>query len=488
MPTIDLPDISRYPGLPSWLDKYDLFPIEWNGCTVYFGIFPVSRIRPNKGQIQGLPANPRRWTKDELDRLKKSVQATPELTVARGALCFPDPAEDTLVALGGNMRHAAAKSLKEKTLPVAIYPEDTPAEKLMEIVAKDNGTFGEFDMDLLANEWPDVDWLRDCGIDLGIEDAKEDGEEEDAKDDGFDAGSAHDEAAENPVTVPGEKIYLGDHILVCGDSTDPAVIADLMKEELADLVVTDPPYNVDYGEKQRMLNKVDGHGRIEKKIENDQMTGDDFREFLTDALTNFAGVTKPGGAAYVWMASNELGRLIEAYCAAGYTYKQLLLWIKNHFVVGRSDYQWIHEACVYGWKEGAKHYFTNSRRKTTILQDDTPDVDEMSRDEMRDLLHLIFDKEGVPTTVLRFDKPQKSDEHPTTKPIPLIGRCVANSSRRGDIVLDGFAGSGSTLIACEQLGRKCRAVELDPAYCDVIVARWEKLTEQTAVRVPPGND
>lgn len=482
MPTIEVNTNSRYPGLPAWLDKYDLFPLEWEGRLVYYGIIPVSRIRPNKGQIKGLPANPRRWTKEALDRLKASIKATPELTVARGVLGFPDPADDTLVALGGNMRHAASKSLKEKTLPCAIYPEQTPPEKLMEIVAKDNGTFGEFDVDALANEWPDVEWLRNCGIDLEI-DAKEDGDEE-AKNDGFDTDGAAKEAEEETITQPGDKYYLGDHILVCGDTSDPATLAALMGDELADLVVTDPPYNVDYGEKNKRLNDADGGSRITKGIENDKMDGDAFREFLETALTNIAGVTKPGGAAYVWMASTELARCISAYCAAGFSYKQLLMWVKDMFVVGRQDYQWQHEACVYGWKEGAAHYFTNSRKKTTILQDDAPVVDEMSRDEMRDLLHAIFDKDAIPSTVLRFNKPARSEEHPTTKPVPLIGRCISNSSRRGDVVLDAFAGSGTTLIACEQLGRKCRAVELDPVYCDVIVKRWEKLTEKTAVRVP----
>ena len=482
MPTIEMPTASRYPGLPAWLDKYDLFQMQWNGTLVYFGIIPVSRIRPNKGQIQGLPANPRRWTKDALERLKKSVKATPELTVARGVLGYPDPNDDTLAALGGNMRLAAGKSLKEKTLPCAIYPEDTPPQKLMEIVAKDNGTFGEFDVDALANEWPDIEWLRDCGIELDV-DAQEDGEEE-AKNDGFDTGAAHEEAQENPVTQPGDKYYLGDHVLICGDTSDPATLSSLMGEDLADLVVTDPPYNVDYGDKQRRLNESDRGRRLEKNIENDKMDGDSFREFLDSVLANIAAVTKPGGAAYVWMASTEIARCIEAYCAAGFSYKQLLLWVKDMFVVGRSDYQWQHEPCVYGWKEGAAHYFTTSRKKTTIIQDDAPDVDAMSRDEMRDLLQRIFDTTKVPSTVLRFNKPVKSEEHPTTKPVPLIGRCISNSSKKGDIVLDAFCGSGTTLIACEQLGRKCRAVELDPAYCDVIVKRWETLTEQEAVRVP----
>lgn len=147
-------------ALPKWLEKYQLFPVEWNGVRGWFGIIPVAKIEYNKGQIEGLPANPRQWSQDELDRLKASIQETPELTLARGVLAFPIPGTEKLAALGGNMRYAAAKSLKEKTLPAFIYPEDTTAEKLMEIVIKDNGTFGAWDVDALANQWdvPFKDW------------------------------------------------------------------------------------------------------------------------------------------------------------------------------------------------------------------------------------------------------------------------------------------------------------------------------------------
>ena len=153
----------KYAGLPSFLDGYDLIPIEWNGCRAYYGVLPVGLIVPNTGQIDGLPANPRTWTKDELERLKKSLQETPELMLARGVLAFPDVASENLAALGGNMRHAAAKSLKEKTVPTVVYPLDTPAEKLMEIVIKDNGSMGEWDVDALANEW-DNGRLPDWGV------------------------------------------------------------------------------------------------------------------------------------------------------------------------------------------------------------------------------------------------------------------------------------------------------------------------------------
>ena len=144
---------TKYPGLPEWLDKYDLNRVEWKGVAGYFGILPVAKVSPNTGQVPGLPSNPRRWTKDEMDRLKRSVEETPELMLGRGVLAYPTDTE--LVALGGNMRHAAAKALKEKTLPVFVFPSDTNPDKLMEIVAKDNGSFGEWDFDALANEWSD---------------------------------------------------------------------------------------------------------------------------------------------------------------------------------------------------------------------------------------------------------------------------------------------------------------------------------------------
>ena len=159
--------------------------------------------------------------------------------------------------------------------------------------------------------------------------------------------------------------------------------------------------------------------------------------------------------------------------------RQQLIWVKNTFALGRQDYQWRHEPCMYGWKDGAAHYFTNSRTESTVV-DDSPDLDHLTKAEAIELLRAIYEG-AVATTIIKENKPTASKLHPTMKPVALIGYQVANSSRRGETVLDLFGGSGTTLIACEQLGRKCRMMEYDPHYCDVIIDRWEKFTGQKAI-------
>lgn len=220
----------------------------------------------------------------------------------------------------------------------------------------------------------------------------------------------------------------------------------------------------------------------QKFIENDNMSDGQFRGFLLNAFTAGLSVTKPGGAAYVWMASSEIDAAIEAFEKAGWLYKQLLIWVKNCIVMNRQDYQWQQESCIYGWKPGAGHYFTDSRRESTVTEMGNKPIESMSLNECRRILKTIFEDNGIATDVLHYPKPTRSAEHPTMKPVPLIGHHIKNSSRRGEIVLDIFGGSGTTLIACEQLERRCRMVELDPVYCDVIVDRWEKLTGQKAIR------
>ena len=251
----------------------------------------------------------------------------------------------------------------------------------------------------------------------------------------------------------------------------------------ADLMITDPPYNVNYGQKgEDYADKNYECGTDSRKIMNDNQSDAAFRQFLYDAFSAGFQLVKDGAAAYVWMGSSEIDACIEAFEKAGWLYKQMLIWVKNTFTLGRQDYQWQHENCVYGWKPGAGHYFTDSRREATVQGFNGKPVEQLTLNECRHLLKVIFEDNGIATTALHYDKPHRSDEHPTMKPVPLIGHHIKNSSRIGDIVLDIFGGSGTTLIACEQLERRCRMVELDPVYCDVIVDRWEKLTGQKAIR------
>lgn len=187
---------------------------------------------------------------------------------------------------------------------------------------------------------------------------------------------------------------------------------------------------------------------------------------------------RPGAAWYVWLAAMHEPAVHGALVEVGLPPRQELSWVKNHFTLGRQDYQWQHEVALYGWKGGATHYFAPTRCETTVV-DDTVNLKKMSKPELRQLLEEIMSPD-TPTTVLRYDKPLASAEHPTMKPVALFARLIRNSSRRGDAVLDLFGGSGTTAVACEQMGRDAYLMELDPAYCDVIVERWERLTNKTA--------
>ena len=239
----------------------------------------------------------------------------------------------------------------------------------------------------------------------------------------------------------GEIWVLGEHRLMCGDSTKPEDMRKLLGGGEADLWLTDPPYNV------AIVGKTKKH----LTIENDSWANDDeFVEFLRKAFVTALDVLKPGCAFYVWFAQTQAENFLAAADKAGMTIRQTLIWAKSTFSLGRQDYQWKHEPCLYGWKDGASHRWFSDRKQTTVLE---------------------------------FEKPARNAEHPTMKPVPLMAYEIRNSSRVGDTVLDSFGGSGSTLMACEQTGRKCVTMELDPHYCDVILKRWEDYTGQKAERI-----
>ena len=265
---------------------------------------------------------------------------------------------------------------------------------------------------------------------------------------------------------------MGKHYLICGDSTKPETIKRLLQGQQADLLLTDPPYNVDYT----------GKTKDALKIQNDKKTNDQFHQLLVGAFRAADQGMKPGAAFYIWHAPSEVYNFTGACKETGWQVKQELIWNKNTFALGRQDYQWKHEPCLYGWKDGAAHYFVDDRTQSTVFEDKDNDIDHMKKEEMRTLLkQLLEDK--ISTTVINEDKPARSAEHPTMKPIRLLARQIKNSSKPGENVLDIFGGSGSTLITCEQLGRNCYTAELDPGYCDVIIKRWEDFTGQQAEKI-----
>ena len=235
------------------------------------------------------------------------------------------------------------------------------------------------------------------------------------------------------------------------------------------MIMTDPPYNV----------AIEGKTKDRLTIENDDMDEEAFQEFLDKAFANMADHLKAGGSFYIWYAGKSTEQFWNACKASALVIKQTLIWVKQHFVIGRQDYQWKHEPCIYGWKEGAIHYFVNDRTRTTVAEDPI-DIEGMTEDQLRDLLKRMLDE--TPTDILHANKPNRNADHPTMKPVGLLARMIYNSSHPKDTVLDLFGGSGSTLMACEQLKRRCAVMELDPHYCDVIVKRWEDFTGRKAER------
>jgi site-specific DNA-methyltransferase (adenine-specific) len=222
-----------------------------------------------------------------------------------------------------------------------------------------------------------------------------------------------------------------------------------------------------------MLNYSDKGARIQDDIENDKMDDNSFYKFLYDFYLALGTFTKQGGSWYVWHTDNERINFTKAFKDSGMYFSQCLIWVKNNLVLGRLDYQKKHETCLYGWKEGAGHYFTNQRTNTTVIEDKL-DIKKLTKDEMKKMLtEMLRDK--TKSTVIHCDKPHQSDLHPTMKPILLIAPLIENSSRVGEIVADGFLGSGSTMVAAHQLKRRCFGMELEPKYCAVIIDRMAKL-------------
>lgn len=330
----------------------------------------------------------------------------------------------------GHCRLEAAKKLHLDEVP-CVMADDLTDEQVKKLRLLDNKlNESDWDIDLIAEEIADIDF---DGFDVDWE-LPEDEEAEIIEDEAPEV----DEEAE-PITKLGDIWQLGRHRLMCGDSTDKQCVEALMGGQKADLFITDPPYNVNY----------EGKTKDKLKIQNDKMSNDNFRQFLVDAFQCADDVMKAGAVFYIWHADSEGYNFRGACYDIGWKVRECLIWNKNQMVMGRQDYQWKHEPCLYGWKEGT-HLWASDRKQTTVLN---------------------------------FDKPHRNGEHPTMKPVALFDYQIRNNTKSEDIVLDLFGGSGTTLIACEQNGRVGYCMELDPKYCDVIVKRWENLTGEKAVLI-----
>lgn len=431
----------------------------------------LSRLVENK-------ENPRTITTEKFQKLVKSLLVFPRMLTLR-----PIVVDETMTVLGGNMRLKALKHcvtmdedsirdiLKEdgrftkgeisnlmkywmgwRKNPTATIVDatDLTEEQKKEFIIKDNVGFGDWDTNELANKW-DTNLLRDWGMndwDFGMSGG------ELKQDDGVSSASAQDDDFDQDKEKikkrckHGDIWQLGEHRLMCGDSTVSENVQSLMGGQDIDMYLTDPPYNVGYGyEGSAMMSRIK-HRTDGLTIANDKMDNEVFRKFLIDAFSSAANLMKKGAAFYIFHSDLYSMYFREALFATEVLeLKEVLIWNKDSLCLGRQDYQWKHEPCLYGWKIGAAHSWFGDRKQTTVI--------DMAR-------------------------PKKSESHPTMKPVPLFAYLMNNSSKEGWNIYDGFGGSGTTLIAAEQLKRKAYLMELDPHYCDVILARWEKLTGKKA--------
>ncbi|KOA21160.1 DNA adenine methyltransferase YhdJ [Clostridium homopropionicum DSM 5847] len=333
--------------------------------------------------------------------------------------------------VGGHQRFKILKEQGVAEVECVVVEMDEAEEKALNIAL--NKVSGDWDMPKLAELLEDLDKsmfdVSLTGFDAAeIDDLFSKVHDKDVKEDDFDTDKVLEEI-KNPISKAGDIWLLGKHRLICGDSTKLSDVERLMEGKKANLCVTDPPYNVNYSAGKEN----------ERVIKNDNMEDSKFYDFLLAAYKNAFEVLDDGAGAYIFHADTEGLNFRKAFKDAGFHLANVCIWVKQSLVLGRSDYQWQHEPVLYGWKPTGKHRWYSDRKQTTVWN---------------------------------FDRPKKSPDHPTMKPVPLMAYPIQNSSMTNCIIYEPFAGSGSTLIACEQTGRICYAVELDEKYCDVIVKRF----------------
>lgn len=384
----------------------------------------IEKLKPYKN-------NARTHSDEQIEKIAKSMKEF--------GFINPVLVDGDLNVIAGHGRILGAKKLGMKEVPCLFIENLTEEQKRAYIIA-DNRLAEDagWDKELLKIELED---LKNMNFDITLtgfelEDFDFSMDETEVIEDEFD-----ETVPEEPTSKKGEIYKLGKHFLMCGDSTDINDVEKLMNGVKADMLLTDPPYNVDY------------EGGTGLTIQNDNMDDETFREFLRVSFFNANSVMKEGAVFYIWHADSEGYNFRGACHDIGWKVRQCLIWCKNTLVMGRQDYHWKHEPCLYGWKEGASHLWASDRKQTTVLE---------------------------------FDRPSVSKEHPTMKPVGLFDYLIKNNTKKDDIVLDLFAGSGTSIIACEQNGRIAYSMELDPKYVDVIISRWEKLTGQQAERIENG--
>ena len=396
---------------------------------------PIDQLRPD-------PANPRRISDEELDALTRSLR---QFGFVQPVLARKEDG----VVIGGHQRLVAARRLGLSTVPVTWLDVSAEQARLLNLALNKIG--GSWDEQLLARLLADLQATPDIDLSLtgfGEDEVRDllrslETRDKAERPESFDLDAALEEATRTPRTKPGELWVLGEHRLLVGDSTKAEDVERVLARRQASMAFTDPPYNVNLGD-----HGGQRRGSRKRRIANDSMDQIDWETFVrawSRTLLAFAD-----GALYICISSKEMPLVSRVLAEEGGHWSDTLIWAKDRFVLGRADYQRAYEPIWYGWREGASHHWCGDR--------DQSDVWEINR-------------------------PSDAPLHPTMKPLPLMERAITNSSRAGDLVLDLFAGSGSTLIACERTGRICAGVELDPIYADVALARWERFSGSVAERI-----
>lgn len=370
----------------------------------------------------------------------------------------------------GHTRWKAANKLGMEQIPILVALDLTEAQvKAYRLADNRTGELAEWDFNLLPIELEDLKMMDFDMGDIGFSDIEIEQlfADKDPVKDGMTDPDNIPEPTETPKSELGMVYQCGNHRLICGDATSSEVVAQLLDGGLADLWLTDPPYNVDVSNSKGL------------KILNDNMAENKFNDFLAIAFGVACGAMKFGASFYIFHSDNYGLAFRQAVKLAGLTLRQNLIWAKNGFTLGRQDYQWAHEACLYGWRDGASHSWYNGRSQCTII--DIKGQPFTQRADGKYQLHIdnryyVIEPDAVcieeNTTIVAQNKPLKCDLHPTMKPVELLIKLIKNSTQRGEVVFDNFGGSGSTMIACEQTARQARLIELDPHYCDVIRKRW----------------
>lgn len=385
----------------------------------------------SKDQLKPYEKNAKLHTDDQVEQIKRSIEE----------FGFNDPIavwhEDEIIE--GHGRLLAVMEMPEiETVPIIRLDDLTDEQRRAYMLVHNKLTMNtDFDFELLDSELSgiiDID-MSEFGFDIEIEEEEPD-------------EIIDDEVPEEVETrcKLGDIWQLGNHRLICGDSTSIEQIDRLMNGEYADMVFTDPPWNVNYG----LVKEGNVMGYKARPIINDSMSTEEFKEFMYKSFKAMNHASKDGCMTYIVMSDQEWGNLMLALADNDYHWSSTIIWVKDQLVFSRKDYHTKHEPIWYGWKAGSRLCPLEDRKQCDVWE---------------------------------FDRPKRSEEHPTMKPVPLVARAITNSSKKGNNVLDLFGGSGTTLIACEQTGRKCFMSELDPKYCDVIIQRWENLTGQKAVKL-----